>query len=210
MSVPPDDARVPAYTIAADHPAIRAAAAALAAVYPGQDVLLACIGGTLPATRLVRAGAGRQDAVLLVLDRRREAARARTSSCASAGCVRACGPGKCCGGCSPPARTSWHRIRRRPEGIAMTETPYTAYSYLPPGSFPGFELTPEFGRVPPYAGARLTPEQAARSRRAAARQPGDQPARSPGPVPAGHGGDAGVQPHRAAARRLRRHAGVRA
>jgi acetylornithine deacetylase/succinyl-diaminopimelate desuccinylase-like protein len=47
-----DDARVPAYTIPADHPAIRAAAAALAAVYPGQEVLLACIGGTLPATFL--------------------------------------------------------------------------------------------------------------------------------------------------------------
>jgi membrane dipeptidase len=42
--------------------------------------------------------------------------------------------------------------------------PYTAYSYLPPGSFPEFELAPEFGRMPPYAGARLTPEQAERSR----------------------------------------------
>ena len=50
VTVRPDDARVPAYTIAAEHPAIQAAAAALAAVYPGQDVLLACIGGTLPAT----------------------------------------------------------------------------------------------------------------------------------------------------------------
>jgi acetylornithine deacetylase/succinyl-diaminopimelate desuccinylase-like protein len=47
-----DDARVPAYTIAADHPAIRAATAALEHVYPGQQVLLACIGGTLPATAL--------------------------------------------------------------------------------------------------------------------------------------------------------------
>jgi acetylornithine deacetylase/succinyl-diaminopimelate desuccinylase-like protein len=47
-----DDARVPAYTIAADHPAIRAASAALSAVYPGQRVLLACIGGTLPAADL--------------------------------------------------------------------------------------------------------------------------------------------------------------
>ncbi len=47
-----DDARVPAYTIAADHPAIGAAAAALAGVYPGQDALLASIGGTLPATDL--------------------------------------------------------------------------------------------------------------------------------------------------------------
>jgi acetylornithine deacetylase/succinyl-diaminopimelate desuccinylase-like protein len=43
---------VPAYTIAADHPAIRAARQALAGVYPGQEVLLARIAGTLPATVL--------------------------------------------------------------------------------------------------------------------------------------------------------------
>ena len=36
-----DEARVPAYTIPAGHPAIRAATAALEAVYPGQQVLLA-------------------------------------------------------------------------------------------------------------------------------------------------------------------------
>ena len=47
-----DPARVPAYTIPAGHPAIRAAAAALESVYPGQPVLLAKIGGTLPATDL--------------------------------------------------------------------------------------------------------------------------------------------------------------
>ena len=47
-----DDARVPAYTIPADHPAIRSAAAALGTVYPGQPVLLAKIGGTLPAADL--------------------------------------------------------------------------------------------------------------------------------------------------------------
>jgi len=52
VEVHADEARVPAYTIAADHPAIRAATAALEAVYPGQQVLLACIGGTLPATAL--------------------------------------------------------------------------------------------------------------------------------------------------------------
>jgi acetylornithine deacetylase/succinyl-diaminopimelate desuccinylase-like protein len=52
VAVRPDPARVPAYTIAPDHPAIRAAAAALTAVYPGRDVLLACIAGTLPATCL--------------------------------------------------------------------------------------------------------------------------------------------------------------
>ncbi len=47
-----DQARVPAYTIPAGHPAIRAATAALEAVYPGQQVLLASIAGTLPATEL--------------------------------------------------------------------------------------------------------------------------------------------------------------
>jgi acetylornithine deacetylase/succinyl-diaminopimelate desuccinylase-like protein len=52
VEVRPDEAAVPAYTISAGHPAIRAAAAALEAVYPGQQVLLACIAGTLPATDL--------------------------------------------------------------------------------------------------------------------------------------------------------------
>jgi acetylornithine deacetylase/succinyl-diaminopimelate desuccinylase-like protein len=47
-----DEARVPAYTIPSGHPAIRAATAALESVYPGQRVLEACIGGTLPAAAL--------------------------------------------------------------------------------------------------------------------------------------------------------------
>jgi acetylornithine deacetylase/succinyl-diaminopimelate desuccinylase-like protein len=53
-----DEARIPAYTIAPDHPAIRAARTALAAVYPGQEVLLACIGGTLPAADLFERALG--------------------------------------------------------------------------------------------------------------------------------------------------------
>jgi acetylornithine deacetylase/succinyl-diaminopimelate desuccinylase-like protein len=52
VSVRADRARVPAYTIAAEHPAIRAATAALEAVYPGQQVLYARVPGTLPATAL--------------------------------------------------------------------------------------------------------------------------------------------------------------
>jgi acetylornithine deacetylase/succinyl-diaminopimelate desuccinylase-like protein len=52
VTVRVDDVRVPAYTIPADHPAIRAASAALEAVYPDDEVLLACIPGTLPATAL--------------------------------------------------------------------------------------------------------------------------------------------------------------
>jgi acetylornithine deacetylase/succinyl-diaminopimelate desuccinylase-like protein len=47
-----DPAKVPAYTIPAGHPAIVAATAALAAVYPGLGVLHANIAGTLPATAL--------------------------------------------------------------------------------------------------------------------------------------------------------------
>jgi acetylornithine deacetylase/succinyl-diaminopimelate desuccinylase-like protein len=52
VEVRPDEARVPAYTIPAGHPAIRAATAALEMVYPGQRVLAACVAGTLPATAL--------------------------------------------------------------------------------------------------------------------------------------------------------------
>ncbi|HEX3591797.1 MAG TPA: dipeptidase [Pseudonocardiaceae bacterium] len=52
ITVRADEGPVPAYTIAPDHPAIRAASGALADVYPGQGVLLAVIAGTLPATAL--------------------------------------------------------------------------------------------------------------------------------------------------------------
>jgi acetylornithine deacetylase/succinyl-diaminopimelate desuccinylase-like protein len=58
VEVRADDARVPAYTIPADHPAIRAATAALEAVYPGQRVLQACIPGTLPAAALFEEALG--------------------------------------------------------------------------------------------------------------------------------------------------------
>ncbi len=44
----------------------------------------------------------------------------------------------------------------------MPETPYTAYSYLPDGQIPRFELAPEFGRVPAHD-LRLTPAQAERA-----------------------------------------------
>jgi len=52
VTVRADEARVPAYTIASGHPAIRAATAALESVYPGQRVLEAVVAGTLPATAL--------------------------------------------------------------------------------------------------------------------------------------------------------------
>jgi membrane dipeptidase len=46
----------------------------------------------------------------------------------------------------------------------VTEMPYTAYSYLDSAELTDIELTPEFGRVPPYADADLTPPQRERSR----------------------------------------------
>jgi acetylornithine deacetylase/succinyl-diaminopimelate desuccinylase-like protein len=52
VTVRPDDIGIPAYTIAPDHPAIRAASAALGEVYPDREVLLAVIAGTLPAAAL--------------------------------------------------------------------------------------------------------------------------------------------------------------
>ena len=53
-----DEARVPAYTIDPDHPAIRAGSAALRSVYPDQDVLLAVIAGSLPAATLFERALG--------------------------------------------------------------------------------------------------------------------------------------------------------
>jgi membrane dipeptidase len=44
----------------------------------------------------------------------------------------------------------------------VPDPPYTAYSYLPDGQIPGFELAPEFGRVPPHD-LGLTQAQAKRA-----------------------------------------------
>src|SRR3954454_2202987 len=44
----------------------------------------------------------------------------------------------------------------------MPADPYLSYGYLPAGELPAFDLSPEFGRVPPYDG-RLTGEQSARA-----------------------------------------------
>ena len=58
VSVKVEVGAVPAYTIPDDHPAIAAGRQALAEVYPGQPVLLARIGGTLPATTLFEEALG--------------------------------------------------------------------------------------------------------------------------------------------------------
>jgi len=52
IEIRPDKGGVPAYRIEADHPAVKAATAALNHVYPGEDVLLAVIAGTLPPTTM--------------------------------------------------------------------------------------------------------------------------------------------------------------
>lgn len=52
VRVVPEPGAVPAYTIAADHPAVLAAQEALRLTSPGQDVLLDVIAGTLPGTTL--------------------------------------------------------------------------------------------------------------------------------------------------------------
>src|SRR3984957_5898416 len=52
VTVEQDGVAVPAYRIDPAHPAIAAATEALRAVYPGEQVLLAVIAGTLPATTL--------------------------------------------------------------------------------------------------------------------------------------------------------------
>jgi acetylornithine deacetylase/succinyl-diaminopimelate desuccinylase-like protein len=52
ISIEFDPPRLPAYGVDADHPSILAAKAALEVVYPGQEVLLAAIAGTLPASTL--------------------------------------------------------------------------------------------------------------------------------------------------------------
>ncbi len=100
-----DDARVPAYTIPADHPAIRAAAAALAtACTPARTCCWRALAARCPRPiSLSRRWAARRCS-----SRSRRPTRSctrPTSSCASPGCARACGPGSCSGGCSRPART---------------------------------------------------------------------------------------------------------
>ena len=58
VAVEQDGGAVPAYRIDPAHPAIAAATDALRAVYPDQEVLLAIIAGTLPATTLFEQALG--------------------------------------------------------------------------------------------------------------------------------------------------------
>ena len=76
VEVRADDARVPAYTIPADHPAIQAATAALADGLPWSTRPAYSHPRDASRRGAFRGSARGQDAVLLVLHRRREAPRA--------------------------------------------------------------------------------------------------------------------------------------
>ena len=161
-----DEARVPAYTIPADHPAIRAATAALEAVYPGQQVLLACIAGTLPATACSSGCSGVKTLFFsfstadeklhapneyLRIRRLREGMRAWEQLWR----LLAAGPHRL-------AAASGRTARGQPDGL-QTATPPTP-TWPRARTSAGFELAPEFGRVPPYA-SRADRRQRRRSRR---------------------------------------------
>jgi len=60
VHVKPEPGGVPAYAIAADHPAVRAGVEALRAVYPNREPLLVRIGGTLPAAVLFERTLGQK------------------------------------------------------------------------------------------------------------------------------------------------------
>ena len=117
-------------------------------------MLLACIGGTLPATALFETALGAKTLFFsfstsdenlhapnefLRIARLREGMRAW--------------------------EVLWRQLAAEGtyEYADHGEDEYRAYSYLPAGTLPEFELTPQFGRVPPYQGARLTGEQGQRS-----------------------------------------------
>ena len=160
----PTRARVPAYTIAADHPAIRAATAALEAVYPGQEVLLAVIAGTLPATALFEEVLGAKT-LFFSFSTADEKLHAPNEFMRIPGCARACAPGSSCGGCWPTARTGWRRSRRG-GAASMTDEPTRPTTTSSRGvDLPVFALAPEFGRVPPYDGGLRRAEHAARAER---------------------------------------------
>ena len=159
-----------------DHPAIRAATAALEDVYPGEEVLLAVHRRHPAGDRAVRGRARRQDALLLLLHGRRAAHApneflrirrlARGHARLGRSCVRLlAGPHRL----APPTEAASHD-----RGLPLLRLPARTASCR------RSTLAPEFGRVPPYdagldAGARRA------GRAAAARQSiVDQPARPPG------------------------------
>jgi acetylornithine deacetylase/succinyl-diaminopimelate desuccinylase-like protein len=94
-----------AYTIAPDHPAVTAARAALTAVYPGQQVILARIGGTLPAAALFEEVLGAKT-LFFSFSTADEMLHAPNEYIRVHRLGKGCGPGRTCGGCSARSQIS--------------------------------------------------------------------------------------------------------
>ncbi len=183
LDVVQDPARVPAYTIRPDHPAIRAATAALEEVYPGQSVLLTAIGGTLPATTLFEEVLGAKT-LFFSFSTADERLHAPNEFLRTRRVAEGIGRGDL------PRRVARHRShrlgvenecspRRHDRPLRLLLLPHSRRR--PPGTRPR-------AGVRPGAGLRRSPDRrgAATGRQAAARQRGDQPARPPRAVPGGH------------------------
>ena len=95
VTVEQDGGAVPAYRIDPTHPAIAAATEALRAVYPDQEVLLAVIAGTLPATTLFEQVLGAKT-LFFSFSTADGSCTPPTSSSACAASTRACAPGTRC------------------------------------------------------------------------------------------------------------------
>jgi len=70
-------------------------------------VLLACIGGTLPAADLFERALGAKTLFFSFSTSDENLHAPTLSSCGSRGCARACGRGKCCGGHWPGSAKGW-------------------------------------------------------------------------------------------------------
>ncbi len=107
---------VPAYAIPPDHFAVRAATSALRTVYPDQETAARPDRRHAARCDALRGDPRPEDAPLLVLDRRRAAARAERVLPARAASTRVCGPGPSSGNCCQRRRP---RPRRDPYAFGI-------------------------------------------------------------------------------------------
>ena len=113
VTVRADQARVPAYTIPAD---TRPSALPSPRWRPSTPVRRSCgcaCRGRCPQ-RFSSSGSSASRPCSSPSPPRTRSCTRPTSSCASAGCARACGRGSSCGGCSPPARTGCRAVTLAP------------------------------------------------------------------------------------------------
>ena len=136
--------------------------AALEEVYPGQEVLLAVIAGTLPATTLFEDVLGAKT-LFFSFATADESTTRRTSSCASAGSARACAPG----GAVAALADGPQPARRGGGGRAMTRATAPTTTWPATSACRSSPLAPESGRVPPLR-RRASPPEHGRAGRAAA------------------------------------------